>query len=75
MLHPGPQELQRGVVQFVPGLHAHLWSYITVDGQVYSNKPELIDWDANAGEWKEDVVGQWPFGNPPSENQSHPGGT
>ena len=31
MLHPGPQELQGGVMQFVPELHAHLWSYITVN--------------------------------------------
>ena len=42
---------------------------MTVDGQVYSNDPELIDWDANVDEWKEDVMGQWPFGNLPSENQ------
>ena len=36
--------------------------------QEYSNNPELIDWDANVDEWKEDVMGQWPFGNPSSEN-------
>ena len=35
MLQPGPQELQRGVLKFDPVLHAHLWSYVTVDGQVY----------------------------------------
>ena len=58
MLHPGPQELQEGVVQFVPELHAHLWSYITVDGQVYSNNPELVDWDQGVDESKESVMGQ-----------------
>ena len=36
---------------------------------MYSNNPDLIDWDANVDEWKEDVMGQWPFGNPPSETQ------
>ena len=69
MLHPGPQELQRGVVQFVPEIHAHLWSYITVDGQVYSNNPELLDWDQGVDEWKESVMGHWPFEFPPSEEQ------
>ena len=58
MLHPGPQELQRGVMQFVPELHAHPWSYIKVNGQVYSNNPELVDWDQGVDEWKESVMGQ-----------------
>ena len=69
MLHPGPRELQSGVVQFFPNLHPHLWSYITVNGQVYSNNPELVDWDQGVDEWKESVMGQWPFGTPPSEEQ------
>ena len=69
MLHPGPEKLQKGIVEYVPVLHAHLWSYVTVNGQVITRDPELIDWDANVDEWKEDVMGQWPFGNHPSENQ------
>ena len=69
MLHPGPEELQKGIIEYVPALHAHFWSYVTVDGQVFTRDPELTDWDANVDEWKEDVMGQWPFGNPPSENQ------
>ena len=36
---------------------------------MFTRDPELIDWDANVDEWKEDVMGQWSFGNPPSENQ------
>ena len=59
----------RGVVQFVPELHAHLWSYITVNGQVYSSNPVLVDWDQGVDEWKESVMGQWPFGAPPSEKE------
>ena len=69
MFHPGPQELGRGVVQFIPELHAHLWSYITVNGQVYSNNLELVDWDPGVDEWKESVMGQRPFGAPPSKEQ------
>ena len=70
MLHPEPEELQERIVEYVPALYAHLWSYVTEDGQVFTSDPELIDWNANVDEWKEDVMGQWPFGNPPSENQT-----
>ena len=40
-----------------------------MDGQVYSNNPELVDWDQGVDEWKESVMGQWPFGTPSSEEQ------
>ena len=73
MLQPGPEELQRGVMKYDPVLHAHLWSYVTVEGQVYTNSPELVDWDLSVDEWKEEIMGQWPFGNPQPED--HEGGT
>ena len=69
MLQPGPQELQRGVLKYDPGLHAHLWSYVTVEGQVYTNISELVDWDLSVDEWKEEIMDQWPFGNPQPEDQ------
>ena len=59
MLSPSSQELERGIIQYIPELHAHLWSYIMVDGQLYSNHPDLIDWDQGVEEWKEDTMGQW----------------
>ena len=62
MLHPSAQELEEGVMQFVPELHAHLWDYIWLDGQLYSIRPDLIDWDQGVEEWKKDFMGQWPFG-------------
>ena len=69
MLSPSSQELERGIIQYVPELHAHLWSYIMVDGQLYSIYPDLIDWDQGVEEWKEDIMGQWPFGIQPTEDQ------
>ena len=27
----------------------------------------MVDWDQGVDEWKESVLGQWPFGAPPSE--------
>ena len=33
-----------------------------VDGQLYSIHLDLIDWDQGVEEWKEDIMGQWPFG-------------
>ena len=62
MLNPSIQELETGTIQYVPELHAHLWNYILVDGQLYSIHPDLTDWDQGVEEWKEDIMGQWPFG-------------
>ena len=62
MLQPSVQELESGMIQCVPELHAHLWDYILVNGQLYSNHPDLIDWNQGVEEWKEDIMGQWPFG-------------
>ena len=69
MLSPSSQELERGIIQYIPELHAHLWSYIMVDGQLYSNHLYLIDWDQGVEEWKEDIMGQWPFGIQLAEEQ------
>ena len=40
-----------------------------VDGQLYSIHPDLIDWDQGVEEWKEDIMGQWPFGIQPTVDQ------
>ena len=32
------------------------------NGQLYSNHPDLLDWDQGVEEWKESIMGQWPFG-------------
>ena len=49
MLHPEPEELQEGFVEYVPTLHAHLWSYDR-RWSGFTNDPELIDWNANVDE-------------------------
>ena len=69
MLQPSVRELESGIIQYVPELHAHLWNCILVDGQLYSNHPDLIDWDQGVEEWKEDIMGQWPFGTQLSADQ------
>ena len=33
-----------------------------INGQLYSNHPDLIDWDQGVEEWKEGIMGQWPVG-------------
>ena len=70
MLQPDPQDLERGVLAYDPALHGHLWTYATVEGRRYTNIPELVNWDLDADEWNESVMGQWPFGNPLPEKQS-----
>ena len=69
MLQPSVQELESGIIQYVPELHAHLWNYILVNGQLYSNHPDLIDWDQGVEEWKEHIMGQWAFGTQLSADQ------
>ena len=41
-----------------------------VDDQLYSTHPDLIDWDQGVEEWKEDIMGQWPFGIQPTVEAS-----
>ena len=36
---------------------------------MYTNIPELVEWDLSVDEWKEEIMGQWPFGNPQPEDQ------
>ena len=69
MIQPSVQELEDGIIQYVPELHAHLWDYIMCGGQLYSNHPDLVDWDQGVEEWKESIMGQWPFGTQPSIEQ------
>ena len=49
MIQPNVQELEDGIIQYVPELHAHLWDYVMCDGQLYSNHPDLVDWDQGVG--------------------------
>ena len=69
MIEPSVQELESGIIQYVPELHAHLWDYILCNGQLYSNHPDLVDWDQGVEEWKESIMGQWPFGTQLSTDQ------
>ena len=69
MLQPSVQELESGIIQYVPKLHAHLWDYILCNGQLYSNHPDLIDRDQRLEEWKDSIMGQWPFGTRLSTDQ------
>ena len=69
MIQPSVQELENGIIQYVPELHAHLWDYILCNGQLYSNHPDLVDWDQGVEEGKESIMGQWPFGTQLSIDQ------
>ena len=69
MIRPSVQELESGIIQYVPELHAHFWNYILCNGQLYSNHPDLVDLDQGVEEWKESIMGQWPFGTQLSTDQ------
>ena len=36
-LAPGPQDLAEGIIPYVPELHAHLWTYVTLHSVTYTN--------------------------------------
>ena len=61
-IQPNVEEVENGIISFVPKLHAHLWDYVLYEEQLYSNHPDLVDWDQGVEEWKDRVMGQWPFG-------------
>ena len=69
MIQPSVQELEKGIIQYVPELHAHIWDYILCNGQLYSNHPDLVDWHQGVEECKESIMGQWPFGTQLSADQ------
>ena len=69
MMQPSVQGLGSGIIQYVPELHAHFWDYISCNGQLYSNHPDLVDWDQGVEEWKESIMGQLPFGTQLSRDQ------
>ena len=64
LLNLSPQDLEAGISPYVPELHAHLWTYVTLNSVVYTNQFELEDWDADIIFRNELSMGQWPFGNP-----------
>ena len=68
-LAPGPQDLAERIIPYVPALHAHLWTYVTLHGVTYTNQSNLEDWDGNICVWNEDVMDQWLFGNPLPEEE------
>ena len=69
MLHPSPEEIAEGMVQYISALHGDLWEYIRFEGQLYTNNPALIDWDSEIEQWDAPQMGQWPFGNFPTEEE------
>ena len=53
-VQPSIEEVENGIIPFVPELHAHLWDYVLCNGQLYAIHPDLVDWDQG--------MGKWPFG-------------
>ena len=67
MVQPSLQDIQNGVIMFNPSQHSKLWAYVIIDGNTFTNQPDLVDWDLNIMEWDEHSMGVWPFGTPISD--------
>ena len=68
-LQPSPEEIEEGIVQYIPELHGDLWEYLWYEGQLYTNNPALDDWDSDLVLWDASVMGQWPFQYFPTEEE------
>ena len=44
-LASGPQDLLEGIIPYVPELHGHLWTYVTLHGVTYTNQSNMEHWD------------------------------
>ena len=62
MVQHNLQDIQNGVILFDPSQHSQLWAYVTIDGNTFTNQPDLVYWDLNITEWGEHSMGVWPFG-------------
>ena len=60
-LAPGPQDVVEGIMPYVPELHAHLWTYVTLHAITYTNQPNFEDWDENICVWNEDGHLETPY--------------
>ena len=69
-LHPTEEERQRGIWEYSSDADGGRWNYVTVEGTTYAINGCFIDWDdEDIHEWDANVMGQWPFGNRPTESE------
>ena len=52
------------MILFDHNQHAQLWAYVTTGGNIFTNQPDLVDWNLDIMEWDEHSMGVWPFGTP-----------
>ena len=64
MVQPSLQDIQDSVILFDPSQHSQLWAYVIIDGNTFTNQPDLVDWDLNIMEWDKHSMGVWPFDTP-----------
>ena len=55
-----PSTEEAGIITYDPVQHAHLWDYVRVDSVIYTNQPDLVDWDSDIDEWN---LSSWDSGH------------
>ena len=68
-LHPTEHELVSGIWEYNSDADGGRWHYVILDGITYAMHQGYIDWDQEVEEWNPNEMGQWPFGNKPSEEE------
>ena len=69
-LHPSEEELQRGIWEYNSEADGHRWNFVIIEGTTYAINGCFIDWEEEeVKEWDIRLMGQWPFGNRPTEEE------
>ena len=68
-LNPGEGDQALGVIPYQAEVHGHLWRYLRLGNVVYAINPGDIDWDSEIQDWDPRVMGRWPFGSWPTEEE------
>ena len=68
MLHPTEADMERGIWEYNEEADGHKWHYLIIDEVTYA-LPWYLDWEEEIVEWCQVTMGQWPFGNRPSDEE------
>ena len=68
-LNPTEEERQRGVWEYNEEADGGRWHYVIVGDVTYAINGCFLDWEGEIEEWCPIEMGQWPFGNKPTEEE------
>ena len=69
-LHPTEEEMKGGIWEYNCEADGSRWQYVIMEGIPYAINELFVDWDDDGVKvWSPNEMGQWPFGNRPTEDE------